>query len=160
MDFFLSLGYCATAVLHGRPRTLMLLLYVVVQTPPVTDTDTVDMPVPLHPACLDVCGCMVALGTREGPVILFDVGPRDARRTGPPPMQIGKRPRRETISSASGHGDSSGDGSGGSTRTSVTRVYGSLADGTGPISSVILDRAKLIAAGRGSRRNGGGYVIR
>ncbi|CAN0477954.1 unnamed protein product, partial [Ectocarpus sp. 12 AP-2014] len=43
---------------------------------------------------------------------------------------------------------------------SVTRVYGSLADGTGPTTAVLLDRAKVIAAGRGSRRSGGGFVIR
>lgn len=42
----------------------------------------------------------------------------------------------------------------------VYRVCGSLSDGTGPISAVLLDRAKLIAAGRGSRRSGGGHVIR
>ncbi|CAM9112831.1 unnamed protein product, partial [Sphacelaria rigidula] len=39
---------------------------------PITDTETVEMPVPLFPTCIDTCGCMVALGTREGPVLLFD----------------------------------------------------------------------------------------
>lgn len=156
------------------------------QTPPVTDTRTVDMPVPLYPTCLDIYGCMVALGTREGPVLLFDVGPPDDARSfaPPPPLLGGRRPHLETVASSSGHGGSGGnrsggvsnDSSGGSrsnsggssssissgrgTSTSVTRVYGSLADGTGPVSSVILDRAKLIAAGRGSRRSGGGHVIR
>ncbi|CAN0100169.1 unnamed protein product [Scytosiphon promiscuus] len=61
-----------------------------------------------------------------------------------------------------GGGGSRGEGSGESAAsgTRVYRVYGSLADGTGPVSSVLLDRAKVIAAGRGSRRSGGGYVIR
>lgn len=164
------------------------------------------MPVPLYPTCLDVCGCMVALGTREGPVLLFDVGPRSSGATSPS-SKAGLKPDAvaaaasassnfdgstsrddnssrgiwhggspthvasaagEAASTCSRASDSTStrsrgpDGDGGSTPSSsaVTRVYGSLADGTGPISSVILDRAKVIAAGRGSRRSGGGYVVR
>lgn len=164
------------------------------------------MPVPLYPTCLDVCGCMVALGTREGPVLLFDVGPRPSGAT-LPSLKGGLKPRAvatavpATIAGAAAgaasskfggrdgstrgtrHGGNPTDvanaaeaaagastsaSSGGAGRDSgssasssyVTRVYGSLADGTGPISSVILDRAKVVAAGRGSRRSGGGYVVR
>ena len=158
------------------------------------------MPVPLYPTCLDVCGCMVALGTREGPVLLFDVGPRPSddaparsSREGlklrvvaaaaSTPSKFGGSTCRDDSSrdtcgggsrdlpaspagatagigaATSGSGVSE-DGGNKTSSVSVTRVYGSLTDGTGPISSVILDRAKVIAAGRGSRRSGGGYVIR
>lgn len=162
------------------------------------------MPVPLYPTCLDVCGHMVAVGTRKGPVLLFDVGPRSSAAD-PSSPQEGLMPRAVATaatattpaSSSKFGGSTSGDnsnrnirhggglahaastagaaasigtgsscaggGADGESTTScgsVTRVYGSLADGTGPISSVILDRAKVIAAGRGSRRNGGGFVIR
>lgn len=167
------------------------------------------MPVPLYPTCLDVCGCMVALGTREGPVLLFDVGPRPSGGAAPasskerlkpravaatagttaaaaasasPSSKLGgstsrddsnresrrggSRPHTATAAGTAasmGTSTSGGTGRDGGNTTccaSVTRVYGSLADGTGPISSVILDRAKVIAAGRGSRRSGGGYVVR
>lgn len=105
------------------------------------------MPVPLSPTCLDARGCMVALGTREGPVILFDVSLR------PPPISRALG----ALSGRTNGGGGDGSGSGG---TAVTRVYGSLAGGEGPVSAVLLDRAKVIAAGRGSRRSGGGFVVR
>eukprot|EP00752_Nemacystus_decipiens_P007104 g6366.t1 len=180
-------------------------------SPPVTNTETVEMPVPLHPTCLDVRGCMVALGTREGPVLLFDVGPRPSGAA-PPSSKEGLRlpdvagagttaaaaasasatssefggstsrdhSRRDIRrgggsthaasaagaaansvgTSTTGRGGKGEDRGSAGSSASVTRVYGSLADGTGPVSSVILDRAKVIAAGRGSRISGGGYVIR
>lgn len=105
------------------------------------------MPVPLSPTCLDARGYMVALGTREGPVILFDVSLR------PPPISRASG----ALSGSANGGGGDGSGSGGA---SVTRVYGSLAGGEGPVSAVLLDRAKVIAAGRGSRRSGGGFVVR
>lgn len=178
------------------------------------------MPVPLYPTCLDVCGCMVALGTREGPVLLFDVGRRHAGAAAPPSSEGRLKPSADVAAAPAGRvpvatataataaaaaaagssklvGSTGGSGSGRDTRhggspadlanategavstststntggadgnsgnanssSSVTRVYGSLRDGTGPISAVVLDRAKVIAAGRGSRKSGGGYVVR
>ncbi|CAM9998905.1 unnamed protein product, partial [Hapterophycus canaliculatus] len=134
-------------------------------TPPVAHSETVKMPVaPMYPTCLHACGCMVAVGTREGPVLLFDVGPQLPCEAAAAGIRSAS-----TVSSASiggGGGGSSSGGKGGdscegaASVTRVYRVYGSLADGTGPASSVLLDRAKVIAAGCGSRRSGGGYVIR
>ncbi|CAN0501984.1 unnamed protein product, partial [Ectocarpus sp. 12 AP-2014] len=163
-------------------------------TPPVTSTETIDTPVPLYPTCLDACGNMVALGTREGPVLLFDTtyggggsgggggrsgggggggGGSERCHDGVPPAletnAIAERsvmtPRAAAAARVPGKavtpttalaGSSNRSGS----TASVTRVYGSLADGTGPTTAVLLDRAKVIAAGRGSRRSGGGFVIR
>lgn len=164
------------------------------------------MPVPLYPTCIDSCGLMVAVGTREGPVILFHVGPRHA--SGPcSTMPVRKKPHHETNepspavtstrrsssnNSGRSHGRGNrpdgqagsavralrnfsrdtastspgrvtgggGGGGGGATATTVIRVYGSLAGGDGPISAVLLDRSKVIAAGRGSRRYGNKFVIR
>lgn len=183
------------------------------KTPPVTDTETVEMPVPLFPTCIDACGCMVAVGTREGPVILFDVGTasgyerataagnqRGPRGRGTAPSVAGCTAGGRTStannsnsnnfisnnifysntsggnnnsnsnsngnsgqssnSSTSCNGGGRGRGRGGGTTTTAVSVYGSLADRLGPISAVLLDRAKVVAAGRGSRRTGGGYVIR
>lgn len=59
-----------------------------------------------------------------------------------------------------GRGGSSAASDRGILSFSVSRVYGSLVEGAGPISAVLLDRTKIIAAGHGSRRSGGGYVIR
>ncbi|CAN0311575.1 unnamed protein product [Ectocarpus sp. 8 AP-2014] len=157
-------------------------------TPPVTKTVTIDTPVPLYPTCLDTCGNMVALGTREGPVLLFDTtsgsgggdsggGGRNGRsgrcRDGAPPAletnaaaeRSAMTPRAAAAARVPGKvatPTTALDGSRNRSEStaSVTRVYGSLADGTGPTTAVLLDRAKVIAAGRGSRRSGGGFVIR
>lgn len=108
----------------------------------MTDTKTVEMPVPLFPTCIDTCGCMVALGTREGPVLLFDLSPRHQQ-----PDQDQDQERHHQKQQAS-------NGS------KVVRVYGSLSAGEGPVASVLLDRAKVVVAGRLSRRREGGHFIR
>lgn len=150
------------------------------QQTPVTSTETIDTPVPLYPTCLDACGNMVALGTREGPVLLFDTtssggggGSSGRCRGGTPPAlettaaaeRSAMTPRAAAAARVPGKvatPTTALDGSSNRSEStaSVTRVYGSLADGTGPTTAVLLDRAKVIAAGRGSRRSGGGFVIR
>ncbi|CAN0114123.1 unnamed protein product [Ectocarpus sp. 6 AP-2014] len=161
-------------------------------TPPVTSTETIDTPVPLYPTCLDACGNMVALGTREGPVLLFDItsggsggsggggggsgggGSSGSCRDGAPPaLETSAASERSAITPRAAAAAARVPGKAATPTTalnrssnrsestsSVTRVYGSLADGTGPTTAVLLDRAKVIAAGRGSRRSGGGFVIR
>ncbi|CAB1118693.1 unnamed protein product [Ectocarpus sp. CCAP 1310/34] len=154
-------------------------------TPPVTNTETIDTPVPLYPTCLDTCGNMVALGTREGPVLLFHTtngsgggggggsgggGSSGSYRDGAPlaletnaaagrsamTPPAARAPGKAATPTTALAGSSNRSGS----TASVTRAYGSLADGTGPTTAVLVDRAKVIAAGRGSRRSGGGFVIR
>lgn len=149
----------------------------------MTNPETIDTPVPLYPTCLDACGNMVALGTREGPVLLFDttssggggggVSSGRCRDGGPPAIETNAAAERSAITPRAAAAarvpgkaatpTTASDGSSSSrseSTASVTRVYGSLADGTGPTTAVLLDRAKVIAAGRGSRRSGGGFVIR
>lgn len=62
-----------------HPPTALMRMFIL-QASPVTDTEKISMPVPLFPTCLDACGCMVAVGTRAGPVIIFDVGPQQESR--------------------------------------------------------------------------------
>ncbi|CAM9138553.1 unnamed protein product [Ectocarpus sp. 4 AP-2014] len=158
-------------------------------TPPVTSTEIIDTPVPLYPTCLDACGNMVALGTREGPVLLFDTtygsggggggggsggggSSGNCRDGAPPALETNAVAGRSTMTpgvaaAARVPGKAAtptialaGSSNRSESTASVTRVYGSLADETGPITAVLLDRAKVIAAGRGSRRSGGGFVVR
>lgn len=124
----IPLSILASAVLH----------YLYFQAAPITDTETVEMPVPLFPTCIDTCGCMVALGTREGPVLLFDLSPRDQEQ------EQERHHQKQQASNGS----------------KVVRVYGSLSAGEGPVASVLLDRAKVVVAGRLSRRREGGHFIR
>lgn len=122
----------------GIPPSVRALRSIPIQAPPVVDTHTVDMPMSLYPTCLDACGAMVAVGTRQGPVIVFYVGPaeRSSKGNDPPSRQDGVD---------RGNQDSA----------TVYRAYGSLSKGEGPISDVVLDRSKLLAAGRCSGVDGG-----
>lgn len=129
------------------PPSVRALRSIPVQAPPVVDTHTVDMPMSLHPTCLDACGAMIAVGTRQGPVIVFHVGPAERSLKGndhPSRHGGGENPQRND-----------GGGGGNQDCATVYRAYGSLSKGEGPISDVVLDRSKLLAAGRCSGVDGG-----
>lgn len=87
---------------------------------------------------------MVAVGTRQGPVIIFHVGPteRSSKGNDPPSRHDGsENPQRDDRDNQD--------------CATVYRAYGSLSKGEGPISDVVLDRSKLLVAGRCSGVDGG-----